>query len=103
MCIQTLGGDDTNDDNESADDGFPHEGVWWQILQEDYFLKNFEGVYKQLCDDVIAGKRMTAIPLKFLTISTSKSEELLSGVNIRKKYSTFKTYINNTLTVLWKK
>jgi hypothetical protein len=74
-----------------------------QILQEDYFFKNFEEGYNQLCEDVIIGKRMKGIPLKFLNISTSKSDELMSGVNLRKKYSTFKTYINNTLTLLWKK
>lgn len=74
-----------------------------QILQEDYLFKNFETVYKTLCKDVIIGKRVASIPLKFLNISTSKADEVLSGSNIRKKYSTFKSYINNTLTVLWRK
>jgi hypothetical protein len=27
MCIQTLGGDESDDDNDSADGGFPREGA----------------------------------------------------------------------------
>ena len=44
-----------------------------QILQEDMLFKNYEKVYKQLRQDVIIGKRVAAIPLKFLNISTSKA------------------------------
>jgi hypothetical protein len=74
-----------------------------QIHQEHHLFEDYEKVYRQLCQDVIIGKRVSAIPLKFVNISTSKADEVMSGYGIRKKYSTFKSYINNTLTVIWRK
>lgn len=77
--------------------------VMSQILQEDFLLRNYEKVYKQLSQDAIIGKRVSAIPFKFLNIATSKAVDVMSGLNIRKKYSTHKGYINNTLSVLWRR
>lgn len=77
--------------------------VMTQILQEDYLFKNYEKVYKLMCQDVIIGRRVAAIPLKFLNIATSKADEVMSGNSLRKKYSACKGYINNTLSVLWRK
>jgi hypothetical protein len=34
MCIQTLGGDESDDDNDSADGGFPREGFVDENLRQ---------------------------------------------------------------------
>ena len=72
-----------------------------QKLQDDYFSKNLEKVYTRLSQDSIIGKRVIAIPFKFLNLSTSRSREVLTGSKLRKRYSAMKTYINNTLSPLW--
>lgn len=74
-----------------------------QILQEDTFLKNFAKVHEALTKDPIIGKRVAAVPVKFLNIGTSKAKEVMTGPNLRKKYSQMKSYINNTLSVIWRK
>ena len=74
-----------------------------QKMQEDYLSKNIEKVYTRLTQDPIIGKRVIAIPFKFLNVATSVSRETLSGSKLRKRYSAMKTYINNTLTPLWRK
>lgn len=74
-----------------------------QILQEDSFTKNFEKVYSMLCKDPLLGERVSAIPLRFLNIGTGKAKEIMSGIKLRKKYSQMKSYMNNTLSVLWRK
>ena len=74
-----------------------------QILQEESFSKNFEKVYELLCRDPIMGKRLSVVPMKFLNIGTSKAKEIMTGIKMRKKYSYMKTYINNTLSVIWRK
>jgi hypothetical protein len=71
-----------------------------QKMQEDHFSKNFEKVYDRLTKDPIIGRRMVAIPVKFLNIGTSKSREIMSGSILRKRYSAMKSYMNNTLTYL---
>ena len=74
-----------------------------QKLQEDYLSKNLEKVYTRLSQDPIIGRRVIAIPFKFLNIATSRSKEVLTGSKLRKRYSAMKTYINNTLSPLWRK
>ena len=74
-----------------------------QKLQDDYFSKNLEKVYTRLSQDPIIGKRSIAIPFKFLNLATSRSREVLTGSKLRKRYSAMKTYINNTLSPLWRK
>ena len=74
-----------------------------QKMQEDYLSKNIEKVYTRLTQDPIIGKRVIAIPFKFLNVATSVSREILSGSKLRKRYSAMKTYINNTLSPLWPK
>jgi hypothetical protein len=43
-----------------------------QIHQEHHLFEDYEKDYRQLCQDVIIGRRVSAIPLKFVNISTSK-------------------------------
>lgn len=74
-----------------------------QKIQENYFLKNVEACYNKLSKDPIIGKRVSAIPFKFLTIGTSRAKEEMTGVKYRKLYSVMKSYINNTLSPLWRK
>lgn len=74
-----------------------------QKMQEDYLSKNLEKVYTRLSQDPIVGRRVIAIPFKFLNLATSRSKEVLSGSKLRKRYSAMKTYINNTLSPLWRK
>lgn len=74
-----------------------------QKMQEDYLFKNYEKVYTKLTQDVIIGRRVTAVPLRFLCIGTSRSKEILSGSTLRKRYSAMKSYMNNTLSPLWRK
>ena len=74
-----------------------------QKMQEDYLSKNIEEVYTRLTQDLIRGKRVIAIPFKFLNVATSVSREILSGSKLRKRYSARKTYINKTLSPLWRK
>ena len=62
-----------------------------------------EKVYSRPTQDPIIGKGVIAIPLKFLNVATSVSRETLSGSKLRKRHSAMKTYINNTLTTLWRK
>jgi hypothetical protein len=73
-----------------------------QKMQEDHFSKNFVKVYDRLTKDPIIGRRMSGIPVKFLNIGTSKSREIMSGSILRKRYSAMKSYMNNTLTYLWR-
>lgn len=74
-----------------------------QKMQEDYLVKNMEKVYSKLSKDVIIGRRVSNIPFKFLMIPTSKATELTSGYTLRKRYSTMRSYINNTLSPIWRK
>ena len=73
-----------------------------QKMQKDYLSKNIEKVYTRLTQDPIISKRVIAIPFKFLNVATSVSRETLSGSKLRKRYSAMKTYINNTLSPLWR-
>jgi hypothetical protein len=73
-----------------------------QIVQEEKFKENFTKVYELLRKDPLIGQRMSLVPLKFLNI-TSTASEIMSGVQMRKKYSELKSYMNNTLTPLWRK
>ena len=72
-----------------------------QKLQEDYFSNNFDGWYQKLCKNSVIGNRMARVPIKYLYFGTSSSTERLSGSNLRKRYSTLKTFVNNTLNVKW--
>jgi hypothetical protein len=74
-----------------------------QIVQEEKFKENFNKVYELLRKDPFIGQRMSLVPLKFLNITKSTASEIMSGVQMRKKYSELKSYMNNTLTPLWKK
>ena len=62
-----------------------------QKMQEDYLSKNIEKVYTRLTQDRIIGKRVIAIPFKFINVATSVSKEILSGSKLRKRYSAMKT------------
>jgi hypothetical protein len=73
-----------------------------QKMQEEHFSKNFEKVYQVLTKDPIIGRRLSRIPVKYLTIGTSKAREVMSGTVLRKKYSAMKSYMNNTLSYLWR-
>jgi hypothetical protein len=74
-----------------------------QIVQEEKFKENFNKVYELLRKDPLIGQRMSLVPLKFLNITKSTASEIMSGVQMRKKYSELKSYMNNKLTPLWKK
>jgi hypothetical protein len=71
-----------------------------QIMQEEEFFSTFDKVYEKLSQDVLVGKRVATIPLK---VGTSTAKEVLSGKKLRKKYSAMKSYMNNTLSPLWRK
>ncbi len=83
--------------------GIAEGPVLSQILQEDTFSKKFEKVYLTLCKDPIIGKRVSSIPMKFLNIGTGKAKEIMTGIKLRKKYSQMKTYMNNTLSFIWRR
>ena len=72
-------------------------------MQEDNLSKNIEKVYTRLTQDPIIRKWVIAIPFKFLNVATSVSRYILSGSKLLKRYSAMKTYINNTLSPLWRK
>jgi hypothetical protein len=72
-----------------------------QKALEDAYSKNLKTTYESLKLDAIYGGRITVVPLKFLNIGTSKAKEIMSGSVLRKRYSSMKSYINNTLTPLW--
>lgn len=74
-----------------------------QIMQEEEFFSTFDKVYEKLSQDILVGKRVATIPLKFLKVGTSTAKEVLSGKKLRKKYSAMKSYMNNTLSPLWRK
>lgn len=74
-----------------------------QSLQESLFKKEFSTFYEMLSKDPILGNRVKKIPLIYLTVSTSKATEVINGDRLRKKYSTMKSYINNTLTPIYKR
>lgn len=71
-------------------------------MQEDHFTKHFIIVYDKLSIDATVGSTVKNIPMKFLNIGTSKAKEIMSGVVLRKRYSAMKSYINNTLSPLWR-
>lgn len=73
-----------------------------QKMQEDHFYKNFDRVYEILTKDAIIGSRLVAVPLKFLNIGTGRAREIMSGTILRKRYSAMKSYMNNTLSYLWR-
>jgi hypothetical protein len=73
-----------------------------QKMQEEHFSKNFEKVYQVMTKDPIIGQRLSRIPVKYLTIGTSTAREVMSGTVLRKKYSAIKSYMNNTLSYLWR-
>jgi hypothetical protein len=74
-----------------------------QGLQETLFVKEFPVFYEKMRKHPILGSRVSKIPLIFLTVGTSKATETLNGEKLRKKYSTMKSYINNTLTPIYKR
>jgi hypothetical protein len=74
-----------------------------QKAQELAFQTGLKKTYDDLCKDNIVGKRVTALPFKFLNIGTSRAKECLSGIKLRKKYSAMKSYMNNTLSPLYRK
>ena len=74
-----------------------------QKAQDDAYVKNLKTNYDALKLDAIYGGRITAVPLKFLSIGTSRAKEVMSGNILRKRYSAMKSYINNVLTPLWRK
>lgn len=74
-----------------------------QIIQEESFSRNFQKVYESLCSDPIIGGRITLVPLKFLNLGKSTAREVMTGLQMRKKYSEMKTYMNNTLSAIWRK
>lgn len=74
-----------------------------QLSQDNAFARDFPIFYETLCKDPILGKRVSKIPLKFLTVGTSTAFEIINGEKMRKKYSTMKTYINNSLTPIYKR
>ena len=67
------------------------------------FSKGLEKSYNDLCKDVILGKRVSALPFKFLNIGTGRAKEIMTGTKLRKKYSAMKSYMNNTLAPLWRR
>ncbi len=74
-----------------------------QIMQEEEFFTTFDKVYEKLSNDALVGRRVSIIPLQFLKIGTSTAKEVLNGKKLRKKYSAMKSYMNNTLSPLWRK
>lgn len=72
-----------------------------QKLQEDTFFREFPSFYERSCKDPLLGKRISKIPLKYLTVVTSKATDTISGEKMRKKYSSMKTYMNNTLSPIF--
>lgn len=83
--------------------GCQEKKVISQKMQENYFSTSLETCYNNLTTDAIIGGRMKKLPFKFLSIGTSRARELMSGSILRKKYSTMKSYMNNTLSPLWRK
>lgn len=74
-----------------------------QTTQDGLYVRDFAVNYDIFTRDPLLGNRMSKIPLKFLTVGTSKATEVLNGEKFRKKYSAMKTYINNTLTPIYKR
>ena len=74
-----------------------------QLTQDDAFVRDFPIFYEDLTKHPTIGKRVKAVPLKFLTVGTSRAFEIINGERMRKKYSAMKTYINNTLTPIYKR
>ena len=74
-----------------------------QKAQDDAYSKHLKDNYEALKLDAIYGGRITVVPLKFLSIGTSRAKEIMSGSILRKRYSAMKSYINNVLTPLWRK
>ncbi len=74
-----------------------------QTLQESIFVSEYETIYKELCEHPLLGSRVKKIPFIYITVGTSKATEILSGDKMRKKYSTMKTYICNTLSPIYQR
>ena len=74
-----------------------------QTAQDAFFVRDFPVNYERFCKHPILGNRVKKIPFVYLTVGTSTSTEILNGEKLRKKYSTMKTYINNTLTPIYKR
>lgn len=74
-----------------------------QTAQDELFVFNFPLFYDIWCKDPVLGSRVSKIPLLYLTVGTSKAMETITGEKMRKKYSSMKTYINNTLTPIYKR
>lgn len=74
-----------------------------QAIQENLFVTDFPIIYEDLCKHPMLGNRVKKIPLVYLTVGTSTAIEVISGEKMRKKYSTMKTYINNTLSPIYKR
>ena len=74
-----------------------------QTAQDELFVINFPLFYDIWCKDPVLGSRVSKIPLLYLTVGTSKAMETITGEKMRKKYSSMKTYINNTLTPIYKR
>ena len=74
-----------------------------QLLQDDAFVRDFPIFYEGLTKHPTLGRRVKAVPLKFLQVGTSRAIEIINGERMRKKYSAMKTYINNVLTPIYKR
>lgn len=74
-----------------------------QKMQDDKFASKFQETYTALTTDAIVGARIALVDIKYLRVGTSTAVEIFNGERMRKRYSLMKSYINNTLTPLWKK
>ena len=74
-----------------------------QLAQENAFSRDFSLFYETFKKDPILGQRVLNIPHKFLSVGTSRAFEIINGEKMRKKYSTMKCYMNNTLTPIFKR
>jgi hypothetical protein len=72
-----------------------------QTAQEALFVRDFPINYEKFCRHPILGARVKNVPFIYLTVGTSTATEILNGEKLRKKYSSMKTYINNTLTPIY--
>ena len=75
-----------------------------EMKAQELALQNgLKKTYDDLCKANIVGRRVSALPVKFLNIGTSRAKENFSGIKLRKKYSAMKSYMNNTLAPLSRK
>ena len=74
-----------------------------QSAEEALFVRDFPINYEKFCRHPILDAHVKKIPSIYLTVATSTASEILNGEKLRKKYSSMKTYINNTLTPIYKR